>query len=222
MRPTAVFVAGLGSGDYLCRHAELLADERRVLLPDMPGFGRSRTSHRLRTVEEFAAALLEMLRSETSGPVDLVGNSFGTQIALAAADASPEAVRRLVLIGPTFDASARSYPHMLGRWLLTAPIEPPSLAVSLLRSYLKCGVRTPALAFRAGMRDRPEERIERVSHPILLIRGVRDRIAPRPWLEDLQRQSTNVEIAEVPRTAHTVDFAAPEAAARLVADFLDR
>jgi pimeloyl-ACP methyl ester carboxylesterase len=220
--PTVVFIAGLGSGDYLLPHAELLAAKRRVLLPDMPGFGTSRGPARLRSVEEFAAALGALIRDQTDAPVDLVGNSFGTQIALALAENEPGAVRRLVLIGPTMDRAARAYPKVLARWLRTAPIEPPSLSVSLLRSYLKCGVRTPALAFQASLRDRPEQRISKISHPILLIRGMRDRIAPHEWLEELQRNAKHAEIAEVPDTAHTVDYAAPKAVAPIVTEFLDR
>jgi pimeloyl-ACP methyl ester carboxylesterase len=221
-RPTVLFVAGLGSGGYLCRHAELLASDRRVLLPDMPGFGHSRGSKRLRAVGEFADALVDLVRRETTEPVDLVGNSFGTQIAVAATAKSPDQIRRLVLIGPTFDAAARTMPRMLLRWLATMPTEPPSLGLSLARSYAMSGIRTPWQAFRAGMLDRPEDNIAKLPHPMLLIRGERDSIAPRAWLEELRRRGENVEIAEVEGAAHTVDYAKPEAAARLVRDFLDR
>ncbi|MGN6473861.1 MAG: alpha/beta fold hydrolase [Mycobacteriales bacterium] len=217
-----MFVAGLGSGDYLLPHAELLARTRRVLLPDMPGFGHSRGPARLRSVEEFAAALGALLRHEVGAPADVIGNSFGTQIALALAESEPDAVRRLVLIGPTMDRAARTYPKVLGRWLRTAPIEPPSLTVSLIHSYLLCGVRTPALAFRASMRDRPEQRISKIPHEVLLVRGMRDRIAPRSWLEELQGNASRAEIAEVPDTAHTVDYAAPKQVAPIVTEFLDR
>jgi pimeloyl-ACP methyl ester carboxylesterase len=72
------------------------------------------------------------------------------------------------------------------------------------------------------MLDRPEDNIAKLPHPMLLIRGERDSIAPRAWLEELRRRGENVEIAEVEGAAHTVDYAKPEAAARLVRDFLDR
>lgn len=221
-RAPVIFVAGLGSGEYLCRHAQLLAADRRVLLPDMPGFGRSRASHRLRTVDEFGAALVSLMQQELDGPVDLVGNSFGTQIALAATEASPASVRRLVLIGPTFDAAARRLPKMFLRWLANMPMEPPGLSLSLVRSYALSGVRVPLQAFRAGLHDRPEERLAALPHPVLLIRGARDTIAPRSWLAELQRRGANVEIAGVPKAAHTVDYAAPETTAALVRAFLDR
>ncbi|HVW82284.1 MAG TPA: alpha/beta hydrolase [Mycobacteriales bacterium] len=218
----AIMVPGLGSGEYLLPHAELLARSRRVLIPDMPGFGATPAPQRLRTIEEYGDALVELITGEATEPVDLLGNSFGTQIALCAAQMRPDLVRRLVLVGPTFDARARSYAHSLGRWLLTAPIEPPSLALSLARSYLKCGVRTPALAFRAAMKDRPEDRIAGLPHPILLVRGCRDRIAPGRWLRDLAGRAQHAEIAELPGVAHTVDYAAPARIAAITEAFLDR
>ena len=219
--PPAVFVPGLGSGEYLLPHACLLARSRTVFVPDLPGFGASRGPRRLRTVEQFADSLLELTDGLADRPVDLVGNSFGTQVALGAATRQPAAVRRLILIGPTFDRAARTYPRMLARWLTVMPIEPPALGVSLLRSYAKSGVRTPATAFRAGMRDEPERTIATLAHPILLVRGTRDRIAPRAWLEELRQRAAAAEIAEVPRVAHTVDFAAPDRLVELTRQFLD-
>jgi pimeloyl-ACP methyl ester carboxylesterase len=187
----------------------------------MPGFGTSRGPKRLRSVGGFADALLELV-DDLGAPVDLVGNSFGTQIALAAAARRPAAARRLVLIGPTFDRAARRYPRMIARWLTVMPLEPPALGLSLARSYAKSGIRTPALALRAGMRDAPERNLAVLPHPVLLVRGTRDRIAPRAWLEELQQCAAAAEIAEVPGVAHTVDFAAPEPLAEITREFLDR
>ena len=100
-------------------------------------------------------------------------------------------------------------------------MEPPALALSLARSYAMSGVRVPWLAFRAGMQDTPEAKVAALRQPILLIRGKRDTIAPRSWLEELRRCGRDVQIAEVPKAAHTVDFAAPEQTAALVKAFLD-
>jgi pimeloyl-ACP methyl ester carboxylesterase len=221
-QPDVVFVAGLGSGEYLLPHASLLARSRHVLVPDMPGFGRTTTPQRLRSVQQYADALVELLSAETTAPVDLLGNSFGTQIVLAAAARHPNLVRRIVLVGPTFDAARRSYPRALARWLRIAPVEPPKLALTLAKSYWRCGIRTPALAFRAAMRDRPEERIAEVPHRILLIRGSEDHIAPAYWLDDLARRAPDAEVAEVKGVAHTVDFAAPRAIAALTEEFFSR
>ncbi|HWA67759.1 MAG TPA: alpha/beta fold hydrolase [Mycobacteriales bacterium] len=220
--PPVVMVPGLGAGDYLMPHAtELAATGRLVVVPDMPGFGHSRAPRRCRTVDEFADALLEFLDGYVGEPVDLIGNSFGTEIVLAAAARSASAARRLVLIGPTFDAAARTLPTVFARWLRIAPKEPPSLAVSLLRSYAQSGVRTPWFALLAGLNDQPEQRIGCVRQPVLLIRGSEDRIAPAAWLDRLAGLAADAQTAEVAGAAHTVDYAAPAVAAALTARFLD-
>jgi pimeloyl-ACP methyl ester carboxylesterase len=218
--PTIVMVAGLGSGEYLLPHAEELADSRHILVPDMPGFGHSRGPRRLRTVDEFAEALLTFLDAEAGGCADLIGNSFGTQVVLAAAARRPSAARRVVLVGPTFDRSARSYPRTLARWLAIATKEPPALGLSLARSCLQSGLRTPALALRAAMNDLPEQRIQQMRCPVLIVRGAADRIAPMPWVRELQERAPDAHIAEVAGAAHTVDYAAPRQLAALTRRFL--
>lgn len=77
-----------------------LAKSRRVIAPDMLGFGYSARPQqadysRQRWVEH-AIGLLDALAIEQ---VDLVGNSFGGALALALAIQHPQRVRRLVLMG---------------------------------------------------------------------------------------------------------------------------
>jgi len=77
-----------------------LAKSRRVIAPDMLGFGYSARPespdyHRQLWVDH-AIGLLDALAIEQ---VDLVGNSFGGALALALAIQHPQRVRRLVLMG---------------------------------------------------------------------------------------------------------------------------
>ncbi|WP_339651785.1 alpha/beta hydrolase [Halopseudomonas pelagia] len=77
-----------------------LAKERRVVAPDMLGFGYSERPQEPNycrdTWVEHAIGVLDALEIEQA---DLVGNSFGGGIALALAIKYPHRVRRLVLMG---------------------------------------------------------------------------------------------------------------------------
>lgn len=77
-----------------------LATERRVIAPDMVGFGYSQRPKGIRycldTWVAQAVGLLDALQIEQA---DLVGNSFGGGLALALAIRHPQRVRRLVLMG---------------------------------------------------------------------------------------------------------------------------
>ena len=77
-----------------------LAGARRVIAPDMVGFGFSARPqgihYNLETWVKQAIGLLDALQIERA---DLVGNSFGGGLALALAIRHPARVRRLVLMG---------------------------------------------------------------------------------------------------------------------------
>lgn len=77
-----------------------LAQQRRVIAPDMVGFGYSErpagVRYNLVTWVAQAVGLLDALGIEQT---DLVGNSFGGGLALALAIRHPKRVRRLVLMG---------------------------------------------------------------------------------------------------------------------------
>ena len=77
-----------------------LAKQRRVIAPDMLGFGYSERPadgqyHKSRWVEH-AIGVLDALDVEQA---DIIGNSFGGGLALALAIAHPKRVRRIVLMG---------------------------------------------------------------------------------------------------------------------------
>jgi pimeloyl-ACP methyl ester carboxylesterase len=94
---------------------EMLAERRRVVVIDRPGFGRSDRPHGRRwTPEEQAAIVVSAMRQlDIHRPV-VFGHSFGTLVALAVAEDHPEAVGGLVLAAgyhfptPRLDALAFS------------------------------------------------------------------------------------------------------------------
>ena len=82
---------------WLFTAAPLLARSHRVLLYDMRGHGRSQ---RVRTGYDIATQIgdLRALLADFSGPVSLVGHSYGALVALKFALEEPERVGRLVLV----------------------------------------------------------------------------------------------------------------------------
>ena len=85
-----------------------LAQDRRVLSPDLPGCGDSDRPPPVLCADYSprwqAAALLELLDHLGLAQVDIVGHSWGGAIAVCLADAAPERVRRLALVDPTLFA----------------------------------------------------------------------------------------------------------------------
>lgn len=85
--------------------------------PELPGFGLSaRPAHAL-SVDDLADVVGQWLAQAGVGAVDLLGNSFGCQVAASVAARHPGVVRRLVLLAPTIDSAQRAMAlPLLGPW----------------------------------------------------------------------------------------------------------
>ena len=77
-----------------------LAQHRRVIAPDLVGFGfTDRPANFRYTLDNWVAHAVGLLDALELTQVDLVGNSFGGALTLALAIRHPRRVRRLVLMG---------------------------------------------------------------------------------------------------------------------------
>ncbi|MFD6394518.1 alpha/beta fold hydrolase [Nocardia sp. NPDC060259] len=113
--PAVVLLHGGGPGatglSNYSRNIDVLAKNFRVIVPDMPGYGRSSKwvdqsdpfGYLARVLGEF----LDVLEVDSA---DLIGNSYGGAAALRLAMDRPEKVGRLILMGPGGVGSSRALP----------------------------------------------------------------------------------------------------------------
>jgi pimeloyl-ACP methyl ester carboxylesterase len=75
---------------------------RRVVIPDLPGFGDSGPMSRRHDAEGYAHAMTELIErlGGRNRPVVLLGHSFGSVVAARVASTAPELLHRLVLLNP--------------------------------------------------------------------------------------------------------------------------
>jgi 2-hydroxy-6-oxonona-2,4-dienedioate hydrolase len=99
--PLVLLHGGSGSWTHWIRNVEALAaNGRRVVVPDLPGFGDSARPPGGQDADAVAPALAEALPAIVGeAPVDVVGFSFGGLCGGLMAAAQPERVKRLVLVG---------------------------------------------------------------------------------------------------------------------------
>ena len=128
-RPTVVMIHGAGMDHVVWTlPARSLAHRgRSVLAVDLPGHGGSEAPA-LASIAEMAEWLIRVLDAAAVEEAALVGHSMGSLIALEAAAAAPERVRRLALLG----VAARMPVH---RDLLKAAVDDPPLAADLIVSW---------------------------------------------------------------------------------------
>jgi 2-hydroxy-6-oxonona-2,4-dienedioate hydrolase len=209
------------SGRYMMPVARELAPDFPVLVPDLPGYGRSDRPPSPPSLADLADAAVACVRAAGFDRAALVGNSFGAQIAIEAALRHPGVVERLVLIGPTTDPRARSLPRQLWRWLRCARDEDLSVLPVMARDLFDVGARQAAHLLRVMIRDRPERKLGRVRRPALVVRGAGDRIAPERWCREVADLLPDGLFATVPGCAHMPNWSAPSALASLLREFLD-
>jgi pimeloyl-ACP methyl ester carboxylesterase len=96
--PPIVLLHGLGGLASNWRLvAPVLAEERRVIVPELPGHGGSAPLAEAESIDPFADAVLAVVEAEEAAPAPWVGHSFGAVVGLRAALLRPEAVTGLVL-----------------------------------------------------------------------------------------------------------------------------
>jgi pimeloyl-ACP methyl ester carboxylesterase len=96
--PPLVLVHGLGGTIENWRAlAPALAPRHRVLVPDLPGHGRSSPLPEARNVDPLSHAALEIAAVEEVKGAVWIGHSLGGVVAIRAAVLRPEAVRGVVL-----------------------------------------------------------------------------------------------------------------------------
>lgn len=235
-----VLLHGLGASRRLWhRVAPLLAaSDRRVLAPDLPGFGDSPPAGPGFDFAVVTDALARALRRRSRRPFDLLGSSLGGAVALRFASEYPELVRRLVLAAPAgFSPRPRPVADVAG--MLASPVlrlrrlagEPLSVSPTARRAILWGAVAEPQQlspgdarlilsssrrATRLGPALAEVLRIDlrpllgRLEVPLGVIWGERDRVVPIATLDVIREQRPDVVAETIPGAAHIPQLERPE------------
>lgn len=216
-----VLVHGIGvSSRYMVPTALALAPSFRVFAPDLPGWGRTEKPDRALDVRELADVLADWMDAVGLASATLLGNSMGCEFVVELAVRHPERVEHAVLVGPTVDRYARTFPRQTARLFLDSLGEPLSLWAIIAVDYLVHGPRRLFATARYALGDDLEEKLPRVQPPALVVRGERDRIVSQRWAEEVATLLPRGRLAVVPGKAHAVNYNAPADLARLVRAFV--
>jgi len=222
--PTLVHLHGAGGLQLTPAH-DLLADRRRVLAFEMPGFGQSRENTRTETMADLAATMTAAIDGLGIDTFDLLGTSFGGKTALWLALQARERVRALVLEGPaairpegsvppsgTPEEIVRrlyAHPERLG----TIPLPDPAVRA-----------RTQPLVGRLRGPDRDpvlEARLGELNAPTLVLFGTLDAVIPSTMGRFYPGLIPRCHLMLVYDAGHVISADRPEAFAEIVHDFLD-
>lgn len=219
--PDVVMVHGLGlSGRYMEPVSRAIGSERRVWLPDLPGFGDSDKPREALGIPQLADALAGWTRAAGVEQPVLMANSFGCQIAIEAAARDSGLARGLILQGPTTPPDERSWWAQFRRWRQNGPFNRPGMDRVSWQDYRKAGYFRILRTFAASLRDRPEEKLAGIRVPALVVRGEFDPICRADWAMQVAAGLPRGRIVEIPHVSHTLVWDAPAELALVALQFL--
>lgn len=221
-----------------------LALQRRVIAPDMLGFGYSerpeQPDYRRDVWVEHAIGVLDALGIEQA---DLVGNSFGGGIALAMAIKYPHRVRRLVLMGSVgvsfpltrglddvwgYQPSFETMRRLMDTFAYDRKLVTDELAELRYQASIRPGFQESFAQMFPAPRQRwidglasNEADIRALGHETLIIHGREDQVIPLSASLQLAELIPNAQLHVYGHCGHWTQIEHAGRFARLVEDFLN-
>ncbi len=239
--PPVVLLHGfIGSGRYWGAAFDALAEDHRLLVPDLLGFGASPKPASGYGADEHAGAVAAALaEAGVDEPVVIGAHSFGTLVALRLAVLRPGLVASIVAFGPPLYPSPEAARQRLAatgpfggmlasesRWMRGACIwfhSHPRAAAALVR-LARPGLPAPIArdATRHTWRSYSESMrrvllpaegaawIGEIDVPVRLVLGAKDAIADPEFLAALARRYEHVSFRRVEGAGHDLPLTHPE------------
>jgi len=91
-----------GSSESLYNLGLELSKSYKVIIPDLPGFGKSDMPEKDWGIEEYSQCIVELTKSLSQSPIILFGHSFGGAVSLFLARKYPEVVEKLIVCAPSY------------------------------------------------------------------------------------------------------------------------
>lgn len=215
--PVVVLVHGIGVSErYFRGLARELVPDRRVLVPDLPGFGRSPRPARAPAVEDLAEVVLAVLRHRGIERATLVGHSMGAQVVAEAMLRAPDVVERVVLIGAVVDPAAPSVLRQALRLAKDGLHEPLRVNAVVAGDYLRTGPTWYSAVLPHMFAYDTAGAVARLPGPALVVRGGRDPVSSRAWSHRLGALAPRADVREVPGAGHVAMASHPTLLARWV------
>lgn len=221
-----------------------LAKDRRVIAPDMLGFGYTeRPAGVVYSKEHWVQQLKDLFDVLNIKQADLVGNSFGGSISLAFAIAYPERVRRLVLMGSVgvpfeiteglnnvwgYEPSFENMRKLMDTFAYSRELVNDELAELRYQASIRPGFQESFAAMFPAPRQRwvdalvnPAEKIQALQQPTLIIHGREDQVIPMQTSLKLFELIQHAQLHVFGESGHWAQIEHSARFSRLLRDFFN-
>jgi pimeloyl-ACP methyl ester carboxylesterase len=218
-----------GSGRYWQATIERLCQRYTLIVPDLPGVGRSMPARKTRDMFAQMQALEVLLAYVGVGRAHVVGHSMGAGITMLLAARRPDLVERLVLTSIVLFRteseraffnklidSADVFMRMRGVWMADLPLlaqqaarrffvhvpDQPALLREAFRDYLLMDRATAVASARSATSAAIPEAARQIQAPTLLIVSQEDQLMPQANVAYTQHTIPRCEVRWIERCGH--------------------
>ena len=220
-----------------------LARQRRVLAPDMVGFGfTERPAGMVYTLDNWVDQVIAFLDTMNLPQLDLVGNSFGGALSLALTVRHPERVRRLVLMGAAgvsfpitqelddvwgYEPSFENMRRIMDVFAYDRNLVNDELARLRYEASIRPGFQESYASMFPAPRQRwvdalatADDAIAGITHETLIIHGREDKVIPLENSLRLSRLIARSQLHVFGRCGHWTQIEHAKRFSQLVSNFL--
>jgi pimeloyl-ACP methyl ester carboxylesterase len=234
--PLLLVHAGIADSRMWQPQVDRFCGERRVICPDLRGYGRTSHNDRPYRHAEDLAELLDELRLHG---VVVVGASMGGAASIDLALNRPDLVRALVLVGSVYDGFRFTDEDLFAQWRVlaetyaagdldkaasieadiwldsdTAPEVRRQVAEMLRLSYEHGEIDQTDVAVPAG------DRLSTLDMPVLVVVGDKDRTDIQRAASELTNSFSDARLVTIPGTTHLPSLEQPSIFNDLLTDLL--
>ncbi len=221
-------------------YVERLSDEFRVILVDLPGFGKSAPLKSPFTLDQIATTLLDFVAENNLKKINLVGHSLGGYVALAMVKKRPDLFASLVLFHSTAypdsveKRESRSkvveFVQKNGALPFSSGFIPPLFfnpthpAIERVKQIASQATSEAVIGYTLAMKDRPDQlkTLEVFENPTLFLAGKNDPGIPP---DSIAKQATHCQKGEIhifDNVSHMGMLEKPEETAAKIKEFLSK
>jgi len=225
-----------GSSNSWQKVGKKLADKGyRVIIPDLPGFGKSQAPFKPWGVEGYVKWLNDVLNKLKIKKIFLLSHSFGGRIAIEFAATYPHKLKKLILCstpGVKFNPTLRQMIAMeiarVGNLIFKPKIFHPLKNKGRLLFYFILRQRDYLTSneimrevFRKVVAKNLTPYLSQIQTPTLIIWGRKDKLVPLRCGKLMAEKIPNSKLEILPNVAHGVHLQDPENLIKIILKFLN-
>jgi len=198
---------------------EKLAQDRTLLIPLQPGFGKSPRIDWIRTYRDLGGFYSQVVREMKLDPIDVIGFSAGGFIAAEMAAADPKIFSHMVLVAPMGIKPAEGeimdfFAVTVRRHLMATVADPANtpeygkiyggqMTPERFEAFEDARAETARIGWEPFMHNPSLSYLLRgAKTPTLLVWGTRDKVVPRGCIDAYRAAIAGAQVAEIAGAGH--------------------